>query len=120
MSYYLLFYRQAQTHKAKCRSDTSSCSRRRTGWRETRAGKCSPPHSSRILPGRKEKVSGQFIIVLPWPCAHKVSFVPHFTRTHLVFGTMCMKCVQKTFFEGTLMCAPSFHMACVCAHMHTA
>src|SRR6218665_1642082 len=45
----------------------------------------------------------------------------HTTFYQSEFGTMCMKYVQKTFLEGTFMCAQSFLVctrltACVCAH----
>ena len=54
-------------------------------------------------------------------CAHKSSFVQHFTRTRLYLER---RICAKTFLEGTFMCAPRFFFCAfvsrpMCAHAHS-
>src|SRR6218665_3868294 len=57
-------------------------------------------------------------------CAHKISFVQHFTRTRLYNLWNDMYEIMCKHFKKKHMCAPSFlvcaHLtACVCAHAHS-
>src|SRR6218665_2512655 len=59
--------------------------------------------------------SAMFLVIFKTRWAHNISFVQHFTRTHLYLERHNEICA-KTYLEGTLhfVCVPSF---LVCAHL---
>src|SRR6218665_1410974 len=63
--------------------------------------------------------STTFPLIFQSLCAQRISFVQHFTRTH-VFGMTCMKYVQKHFWKEHLcvlqvfLCALVSRLLCAC------
>jgi len=64
-----------------------------------------------------------FPLIIESLCAHKISFVQHFTRTHLYLKQCVLNRCKSIFGRNIYVCTRSFLVcarltACVEAHMH--